>query len=381
MNAVVPKTLIVTFDYLPKRGGVANYLYGVAREFPEGKVAVLADKNLLQGDEPHEQHHIYYETMFSTTSFPKWRPAFGTLSRTVETFKPELLIVGNILPLGLVTYVVSRIHKIDYYVSLHGLDILAAQTKPRKRMVARFVLKHAKAIVVNSEYTKTVVETFLGKGGKPIIVVNPCPLYEVPAPGKSKEAYKEAAGYNADQLILLSVGRLVKRKGFHNVIAALPGLIKKVPDIKYIIVGSGPEERRLAELVARNGLENIVEIHTDVSDEKLARYYRLADIFVMPNYQIGPDVEGFGLVFIEANQYSLPTIGGRSGGVPEAIKDGKSGMLIEPNSVDAIYEAILKLANDKVLRQDMGIFAQDWVAEHFIWRHEVNKIVFAFNNL
>lgn len=380
-KAVVPKILIVTLDYKPRLGGLANYLYGLAREMPKDKIAVLADRGLIANSTPDVGHTVHYKTLLSRKVRPRWLPAFKSLSQTIDTEKPDLMIVGNILPLGLVAYVIGRFKGLEYYVSLHGLDILAAQATPRKKMIARFILKHAKAVMSNSEFTKQEAEKLLGKTKRPMLIIHPCPMKDVPPPPMPKEEYKHRHGFNPDQTVLLSVGRLVKRKGFHNVIKAMPDIIRRQPDVRYIIVGNGPEEKRLRELVSRMNLTNVVEIQPNVSDIDLEEYYRLADIFIMPNYRIGPDVEGFGLVFLEANQYHLPVIGGRSGGVPEAIKEGKSGLLVEPNNIDSITKAVLRLSENKTLRTDMGMFAQDRVVEQFKWQHEMNKIVFAYNNL
>jgi phosphatidyl-myo-inositol dimannoside synthase len=380
MSTIIPKILMFTLDYLPKKGGLSHYIYGIARELPEGKIVVLTDSSLKPEKPINVGHPIYYETLLNATSRPQWLPAFSALKRIIDKERPDLVIVPQLLPLGLVAYIICKLRGVDFYISLHGLDIFNAQITSRKRLVARFVLKRADAIITNSEYTKAETEKFLGVK-RAIIIVNPCPLTTVSKTTKTKDMYRKEKGLNVDQIVLLTVGRLVKRKGVHSVIEAMPEILKKEHEVRYIIIGKGPEERRIRELIQRKRLEGSIELHTAVGDEELESYYRLSDIFIMPSMKIGPDVEGFGLVFLEANQYSLPVIGGRSGGIPEAIQDGKSGFLVDPYSIEEIKNAVLTLATDKNTREAMGKYAKKRVEEHYIWRHEVNKLIFVYNNI
>jgi len=211
------------------------------------------------------------------------------------------------------------------------------------------------------------------------VVVYPCPLEQPKVYDKN-----EARNYlevNYDQTVLLSVGRLVRRKGFDTVIKAIPSVVKECHDVKYYILGDGPEKKRLQELIDRMELSNIVEIRSGVSDHVLSKYYSAADMFVMPNRQIGPDVEGFGLVFLEASLYKLPSIAGNSGGAPEAVKDGTTGIVVDPNSQEELVKSLVKLSCDRELRIEMGTMGKMRTEEHFKWRHEVNKLVFAYNNV
>ena len=127
--------------------------------------------------------------------------------------------------------------------------------------------------------------------------------------------------------ILLSVGRLIERKGIDTVIQALPALLKRWPNLVYLIVGQGPAEKKLRQLVHNKNLAGRVYLIKNVTTQNLPAWYQLCDIFVLPARQIGPDVEGFGLVYLEANLFGKPVIGGRSGGVAEGVIDHQTGLL------------------------------------------------------
>src|SRR5262249_30414488 len=144
--------------------------------------------------------------------------------------------------------------------------------------------------------------------------------------------------------ILLTVARLDARKGHETVLNALPEVLKRHPDTVYIIVGDGPERSKLEELTKSLNLTAHVKFAGRVSEADLLAYYHACNLFVQPNRRMPDgDDEGFGLVFIEAGACCKPVIGGRSGGVPEAIQEGVTGLLVDGNSVKQTQDAIVRL--------------------------------------
>jgi phosphatidylinositol alpha-1,6-mannosyltransferase len=148
----------------------------------------------------------------------------------------------------------------------------------------------------------------------------------------------------------LTVGRIVPRKGFDAVIRALPKIIESVPDVHYLIVGTGHFRPTLESLIAELRLEDRVTFTGQVSDEDLADYYRLCDLFIMPNREMPDgDTEGFGLVFLEANACGKPVIGGLAGGAVEAVRSEQNGLLVDGWSVNEVGEAVVRLLTDSDL--------------------------------
>ena len=157
-----------------------------------------------------------------------------------------------------------------------------------------------------------------------------------------------------DKIILITVSRLVKRKGHETIIRILPELLNEIPNLVYLIVGTGTYLSELKKLVDRLNLNNQVIFLGAVSDQTLATLYKLSKIFIMPAKDIQGDVEGFGIVYLDANSFGLPVIAGNTGGVKEAVLDNKTGILIDPNNKGELGQAILKLINDKELYSKMS---------------------------
>jgi len=143
--------------------------------------------------------------------------------------------------------------------------------------------------------------------------------------------------------MLLTVGRLVPRKGVDTVLRALPSIAASVPEVRYVVAGTGPDRSRLERLAVRKGVRDRVHFVGHVADDALPSYYSAADLFVMPAREAPPDVEGFGLVFLEANACGTPAVGARSGGIPDAIVDGETGLLVPPSAPTALASALTSL--------------------------------------
>jgi phosphatidylinositol alpha-1,6-mannosyltransferase len=155
-------------------------------------------------------------------------------------------------------------------------------------------------------------------------------------------------------LVLLTVGRLVTRKGHDLVLRALPAVLSDLPGVRYLIVGTGPQESALRSLAAKQGVERAVTFAGYVEDSELCAHYLAADVIVMPCREVDGDVEGFGIAFMEAAACRRPTVGGRSGGAPEAIADGETGRLVDPEDPEELAGVLTSLLGDPDLRKSMG---------------------------
>ncbi len=173
--------------------------------------------------------------------------------------------------------------------------------------------------------------------------------------------------------MLLTVGRLDERKGHDTIIASLPKILQREPDAVYLIVGKGRTLSHLQKLAKENGVEDKVIFAGYVPDEDLPDYYRLCDVFILANRitekdtTLAGDVEGFGIVFVEANSTGKPVIGCHSGGVVESVEDGKTGILVEPGNSEAIADAVIQLFGDEDKRKKMGEYGRERAVEKFEW--------------
>lgn len=178
----------------------------------------------------------------------------------------------------------------------------------------------------------------------------------------------------SDQSLLLTVGRLVRRKGVDTVLRALPAIAEGCPDAAYVIAGTGPDRARLERLAGRLGVQDRVHFVGQVDHNRLSLYYSAADLFVMPAREDPPDVEGFGLVFLEANACGTPVIGTRTGGIPEAVQDGKTGLLVPPSAPDRLAEAALQVLTDPEWADTLGRRGHHRAVHEASWTHIAERI-------
>ncbi len=196
---------------------------------------------------------------------------------------------------------------------------------------------------------------------------------------KNVEAFKEKT-VGKSKKVILTVTRLVERKGVDLVINAMEDILKNVPDAFYLIVGEGQIKDKLQKMIDSKNLGRNVKLEGRVKYEELIDYYNMADVFVMPSKTEIPDVEGFGIVFLEANACGKPVIGSNSGGIPSAIKHNYNGLIVEENNVEQLTVAILKVLSDSELAQKMGENGLKFVEEKANWNTVANNIYTDLSN-
>jgi len=354
-------TLLITLEYPPYFGGVANYYDNLVKFWPHPeKIHVLHNNdNLLT---------------FNRLPLLSWLPALIHLKREIKKKNIDQVLVGQIWPLGWITYLVSKVIKIKYSIILHGTIFSSAIQQKRKRYFIIKILKKAEKIICANSYTASTVPNYT-KNLDRIHVVNPGISIETNKKNSDRRIQETIKKFNIkNKYILLSVGRLVKRKGFDYVLTALPKVLNLVPNLVYVVIGSGEDEERLKALVKEMNLNNQVIFLNNVDDEEKQAWYSICDCFIMPSRVIEGDYEGFGIVYLEANLAGKPVIAGRSGGIQDVVKDGINGLLVNPESIDEICETIVKLAHDKDLRNKLGDNAKKFVVENFDWKKQISNI-------
>jgi phosphatidylinositol alpha-1,6-mannosyltransferase len=159
------------------------------------------------------------------------------------------------------------------------------------------------------------------------------------------------------------------------VIRALPRVIQKIPTAVYLVAGQGPEEPRLRVLARSLGMQDRVIFVGYVPGDKLVDHYNLADVYIMASREIGKegDVEGFGITFLEAGACGLPVVGGRSGGIPDAILNEQTGLLVDPGDQDQIASALVRILADESYASRLGHGGRKRVVETLQWRHMAER--------
>lgn len=256
---------------------------------------------------------------------------------------------------------------IPYVVYAHGNEILAAMQseweKPRQS------LQQASRVLAVSRYTAKLVEKAGVNPGRIELFHPGCDIETFQPQEPDEELRRKLLGDTDGQRMILSVGNLVSRKGHDMVIRALPRLLQTVGNVSYLIVGDGPYRSELENLASALGVRERVVFAGRMPDETLPRVYALCDVFVLASReQIDScDVEGFGIVFLEANACGKPVVGGRSGGIGDAIAEGETGFLVDSRDPDGIAEAIGRLLTDPQLAARLGEQGRERVVREFSW--------------
>lgn len=352
------RTLLFTLEYPPFKGGVSKYYENLVKHWPESNEIFVLENN--------------DKALINNSIWPKWLPALFRLTKKVEEKKISHVLVGQILPLGTVAYLVSKFKKFEYSIILHGLDFSLASRGLKKRWLSKKILSNAKNIICGNSYTAGLVKDFLGNKNK-IIVVNPGVEGRVTRNAERITQIKKEHNLK-NKLILLTVGRLVKRKGVDMVLTSLPKILEKNPDLIYVIAGNGPEEENIKNIIAKLKLEKNVLVIQNPTDEDKNAWYEICDIFIMPARNIDGDFEGFGIVYLEANLAGKPVIAGRSGGVADAVENNVNGLLIDPKNSEEITTAILSLVENKNLREKIGEQGRERAIKNFNWEKQIKII-------
>jgi phosphatidylinositol alpha-1,6-mannosyltransferase len=370
------RTLLLTLDFPPATGGVANYWANLARELPSDQFFVLAPEGDNSLDFDTRQEYLIFRKNLLTKNnlvWPRWLPFLIESARLVRQEKIEVLIATQVLPGGTIALILKKIFHCRYFLSFHGLDLALAQATPWKKFLLRLIIKNAEQLIVNSEFTG---QKILALGiNKPTTVVYPCPnISPADLDGLAEEKIKARFDLD-DRRVILSVGRLVERKGFDKVLESLPLVLARGLDLRYVIVGRGADESRLRELIVRFHLEKRVFIVSDVLDDELGAYYNLAEVFIMPSRELpNGDVEGFGLVYLEANAFGKPVIAGRAGGAVEAVEHNVNGLVVDPENENEISQALISFLDNPQKARQFGDRGRARVEDKFQWSIQAEKL-------
>ncbi len=392
------RVLLFTLEYPPFKGGVANVYENIYKHWPSSAVETRCGASpaltrntkktrssaSLRGD-IFVLHNNDGKLINNKLPFLKWAPSIRRLWRASkgrpldkggwgDFNKIGHILVGNILPLGIAAYLVTRLTKTPYSVFLHGMDFTFALKTPRKRWIAGKILNNARNIICINNYAGGLVKEFVGvKAADKVKVVNPG--VDVQETGNRKQETDLKNKYNLEnKIILLGVGRIVKRKGFDMVLNSLPEVLRAVPNLVYVILGDGPEIENLKLKIENLGLKESTIVITDAGNGEKNIWYNICDTFIMPSRSIDGDFEGFGIVYLEANLAGKPVIAGDSGGVRDAVRGGVNGLLVNPENAGEIKDAIIKLAKDKRLREKLGRQGRERAIKEFNWEKQVNKV-------
>ncbi len=378
-------TLLVSEIFPPKIGGSGRWFWELYSRLPRDAYAVAA------GSDPDERRidratdlridrvPLSFPTRFLRPSSigPYWRAA-RMLTDSVRQRGVQWLHAARCLPEGLLAAAVARRCGIRYACFAHGEEVNLSNrelTPPwhRRRVyesrelgwIVGVVLKNAAYVIANSDNTAAILTERWGLPSERVQRVHPGVDIDRFTPGVDPDVRARLRW--SDRRVILTVGRLQRRKGHDVLIRALPDIRARVPEVLYAIVGDGEERAGLERLAASTGVVDAVRFLGEVGDDELLDCYRQCDLFVLPNREIAGDIEGFGLVLLEAQACGRPVVAGDSGGTRETMDPGRTGLLVPCDHPAELAERLAELLADPARLESMGAAGRRWIEERFGW--------------
>lgn len=377
------KSLLLTNDFPPITSGIATYFFQLWRHLPSGSVTILAPS--MQGSQ-HIDNQLSCQVIrkripvgeSGTAKILKMLIIAFWACLYVPKHKIDMLHCGQVLSTGLVGLVCRWMFKTRYIVFVCGSESIRFGRLPILRTLMKKILFSADKLIANSESTRQeYVEA--GIPQEWIAVITPGVDSDFFTPASEGNFFREK--YNLDSNpTLLTVSRLDERKGHDRVLQALARIHTFFPDLKYLIAGTGREETRLKKLVRELGLSDKVIFTGFVPDDRLPELYNAGDIFILPNRetqehaQLRGDIEGFGIVFLEAASCGKPSIAGNNGGAAEAVAHRATGLLVNSHDTEDIENAIVTLLKDSALAKTLGQNGRQRCLVQFQWQHLAGKL-------
>ncbi|HVF03609.1 MAG TPA: glycosyltransferase family 4 protein [Frankiaceae bacterium] len=357
------RTLVVTNDFPPRPGGIQQFVHALASRLPPDEVVVYA---------PRWKRDALFD---SEQKFPVVRhptslmlPVPDVVKRAREIARAEgcdSVWFGAAAPLGLLAGPLRGDVR-RFVASTHGHEVGWARL-PVARRVLRRIGRRVDVVTYLGEYTRSRLAPALG----PKATLRRLPSgvdTDVFHPGAGREDVRRALAL-ADRPVVVCVSRLVPRKGQDVLIRALPAVRRVVPGAALLVVGGGPDMPRLQRLAVEAGVADHVRFTGSVPWAELPAHYAAGDVFAMPCRTRfgGIDVEGLGIVYLEAAATGLPVVAGDSGGAPDAVRDGETGVVVDGRDVERVAREVSGLLADPARAAAMGARGRAWVEEEWRW--------------
>ncbi len=358
------RTLVVTNDFPPRQGGIQTFLAALLDRLPAADLVVLASTST--GAAEHDAGLPYRVVRAPTAMLlptPRVARAAAVLARE---HRAETVVFGAAAPLGLLAPGLHRAGVARSIGITHGHET-GWVALPVGRQLLQRIAGGVDALTCISAFTRGRLAPALGDR---TTLRQLSPGVDVTRfhPGADGTAVRERYGLGAAPVVVC-VSRLVRRKGQDVLVEAWPRVLDRHPGARLLLVGGGPDEGRLRARVAALGLSGSVVLTGPVAPSALPEHYAAGDVFAMPcrTRRGGLDVEGLGMVYLEAAACGRPVVAGTSGGAPEAVRDGITGHVVDPRSAAAVAAAVTGLLDDPARAAAMGAAGRAWVEQRWSW--------------
>ncbi|MEY9963672.1 phosphatidylinositol alpha-1,6-mannosyltransferase [Streptacidiphilus sp. MAP12-16] len=363
------KTLVVTNDFPPRPGGIQTFVHNMAVRMPAEQIVVYASTWRDGSEVARFDAEQPFQVIRDRTTMLLPTPRVSR--RAAEILKAEgcgSVWFGAAAPLGLMAPALRRAGASRLLGMTHGHEAAWAQL-PASRQLLRRIGAGTDTLTYLGEYTRSRIAAAVGPEAA-------ARMAQVPPGVDEKTFHPDSGGAEvrarlglSSRPVIVCVSRLVRRKGQDTLIRALPRILAAEPDTVLLIVGGGPYRADLERLAADTGVAASVRFTGAVPWAELPAHYGAGDVYAMPcrTRRGGLDVEGLGIVYLEASATGLPVVAGDSGGAPDAVLEGETGFVVPGHGLDALTDRLLTLLQDPALRARLGARGRAWVEQSWRW--------------
>lgn len=372
--------LVVTNDYPPKPGGLSNHCYGLVHGFCElgHKISILAtdcsesEINVKDGS----NIFVHYVKLRAPHNLLKIPEIFIHVFYLVVKSKIKYILSTSWSPHGIACCLAQMLLGGKFDVTANGFDVLSSFGSIYYKILMKITFSKARKILVVSNFLKRRIKN-AGISDKNIKVIYNGVDTNLFRPGIDATDIIEKYCLKHKKVILTAC-RLVEIKGIDILLRSMPQILECVPEAICLIVGDGPERTKLEKIVENLNLKEAVKFVGYIENSELPEFFNACDVFVQPNREViqyGVSLqEGFGIVFLEAAACGNPSVGTKSGGVPEAVRHGVTGLLVTPEDKNELTKAIVTLLKNPKFAQELGENGRRMVENEFSWKSVVQKI-------
>lgn len=371
------KILCITNDFGPRAGGIETFVIGLIERLPRSRVIVYtsAQDNSEQYDRRWlEDYGVEVVRDKAKILLPTPGVAY-CVKAIVRERKISTVFFGAAAPLGLLSRTLRKAGVKKIVALTHGHEVWWSKVWPFSSAM-KSISRHVNHLTYLGEYTRSAIAASVTKeAAAGMVKIAPGIDTDHFSPQDSNQLRSELR--LSEKKVIVSVGRLVHRKGQDVLIEAMPGILREVPEAHILMIGEGPYRNYLENRVKALGLHERVTFIGRIQYADLPKYICVGDLFVMPSRSrlAGLEVEGLGIVYLEASACGLPVIAGNSGGAPDAVLEGETGLVVDGTSKAEVASAVVELLSDPDRSKAMGIRGRQWIIQE--WRWEIWSSRFA----
>ncbi|MEY4658217.1 MAG: hypothetical protein RL466_1030 [Actinomycetota bacterium] len=365
------KILCITNDFGPRAGGIETFVIGLIERLPKHSVIVYTSSQ--EGSAPFDA---------------RWREEFGVevirdrsrillptfrVGRNVQKLARERAITrvffGAAAPLGLLSHGLRKVGVKKIVALTHGHEVWWAKLWPFNRLMRR-IGTGVDHLTYLGDFTRSAISKALSEEAiDSMVKIAPGIDTNHFAPQSESAQLKAELGLTGKK-VLVSVGRLVHRKGQDTLVEALPLILEEIPDAHLMFVGEGPRKKFMQQRAEKLGISSHITFIGRIHYQDLPKYICVGDIFAMPSRSrlAGLEVEGLGIVYLEASACGLPVLGGLSGGAPDAVIDGQTGLVVDGTSPQAVARAAVHLLHNEAVAIELGMRGRQWIIDEWQWQ-------------